>query len=251
MKVVGLLLLLPTAALAKTENWPQLYNDGVLAYKSNDFARAAAAFESATSTQDRALQERAYYNLGNTYYRLGQTAEQAGPAAALPYYQKSQRCYYNALTLSPTDEDAKANQSVVAKKIEELRKQLKEQEISKSGHGLKEDEKGDQKMFKPDPAGKERMESPDGKKNQASADSQQSQEQQKQKDKQRAQQAQQPKSAPPEQKPAVKGAEPENYDKIQATALLNDLRENERNWNFFPEVQMKDLKDSGEPAKDW
>ena len=31
----------------------------------------------------------------------------------------------------------------------------------------------------------------------------------------------------------------------------DDLREDERNWNFFPEVQMKDLKDAGEPAKDW
>ena len=38
---------------------------------------------------------------------------------------------------------------------------------------------------------------------------------------------------------------------MQATEMLDNLREDERNWNFFPEVQMKDLKDSGEPAKDW
>ena len=33
--------------------------------------------------------------------------------------------------------------------------------------------------------------------------------------------------------------------------MLDNLREDEQNWNFFPEMQMKDLKDSGEPAKDW
>jgi hypothetical protein len=38
---------------------------------------------------------------------------------------------------------------------------------------------------------------------------------------------------------------------MRAAAMLDNLREDERNWNFFPEVQMKDLKNSGEPAKDW
>ena len=33
------LLLLPTVALAKTENWPERYDTGVTAYRSNDFAR--------------------------------------------------------------------------------------------------------------------------------------------------------------------------------------------------------------------
>ncbi len=40
-------------------------------------------------------------------------------------------------------------------------------------------------------------------------------------------------------------------DKMQATEILDNLREDERNWNFFPEMQMKDLKDSSQPAKDW
>ena len=40
MRIWYLLVLLPTVALAKTATWPQLYNDGVTAYHSNDFARA-------------------------------------------------------------------------------------------------------------------------------------------------------------------------------------------------------------------
>ena len=68
---------------------------------------------------------------------------------------------------------------------------------------------------------------------------------------QEQQQAQQDKPTKPEQQPQEKNGQPQNYDKMQATAMLDDLREDERNWNFFPEVQMKDLKDSGEPAKDW
>ena len=48
-----------------------------------------------------------------------------------------------------------------------------------------------------------------------------------------------------------RGGQPQDYDKMQAATLLDELREDERNWNFFPEVQMKGLKNSGEPAKDW
>ena len=69
MRFWWLLLLLPDVALAKTESWPQLYNSGVTAYRSNDFARAAALFENATSSADRALQQRALYNFGNARLR--------------------------------------------------------------------------------------------------------------------------------------------------------------------------------------
>ena len=41
MRFWYLLFLLPSVALAKTETWPQLYNDGVTAYHSNDFAHAS------------------------------------------------------------------------------------------------------------------------------------------------------------------------------------------------------------------
>ena len=119
-----LLLLLPGVAQAKTESWPQLYNNGVTAYQSNDFARAATLFENATSSADRALQQRALYNLGNTSYRLGQ----AQPAQAQALWQRALKDYETALALDPKDADAKFNHELVKQKLEELKKQQQQQQ---------------------------------------------------------------------------------------------------------------------------
>jgi len=92
MRFWYLLLLLPSVALAKSETWPRIYNDGVTAYRSNDFSRAATLFESATSSPDRALQQRALYNLGNTSYRLGEAKNAAGAATMAACRQELRKC---------------------------------------------------------------------------------------------------------------------------------------------------------------
>jgi Ca-activated chloride channel family protein len=228
----------------RADSSPRLYNNGVTAYQSNDFARAAAGFENATASADRALQQRALYNLGNTDYRLGQTQ----PAQAQQSWQRAIKNYESALALNPQDADAKFNQEFVKKKLEELKKQQQEQQQQQNQQDKKQeqnkDEQKDQEK-KQDQQQQNAKDQPSGQEKQR-----QSQEQKQNQEQKEQQQTQQEKSSP-EEKPAEKGGAPENYDKMQATALLNDLREDERNWNYFPEVQMKDLKDSGEPAKDW
>jgi len=249
------LCLCGSTAFGATENWPQLYNTGVTAYKSNDFARAAAMFENATASQDRALQQRALYNLGNADFRLGQ----AQPQQAQQLWQRALKSYETALALDPNDADAKFNHEYVKKKIEELKKQQEQQkqqqqQNQKDQQNKKQDQKKDEQQQqgqqKQDQEQQQKPEDKQSDQQQQQAQGQQKQEQQK-KDEQQKQQAQQEKPSPTEQQPEEKGGQPENSDKMQAVALLDDLRENERNWNFFPEVQMKDLKDSGPPAKDW
>src|ERR1035441_6732207 len=124
MKFWYLLWLLPSVALAKTERWSWLYNDGVTAYHSNDFAHAAALFESATASPDRALQQRALYNLGNTSYRLGE----ARAPQAQQLWQRAIKSYESALALDPHDADAKFNHDFVKKKLEELKKQQQQRQ---------------------------------------------------------------------------------------------------------------------------
>jgi Ca-activated chloride channel family protein len=246
------LLLLPTAALAKTESWPRLYNNGVTAYKSNDFAQAAALFENATASQDRALQQRALYNLGNTSYRLGE----AQPSQAQQLWQRAIKSYETALALDPKDTDAKFNHDFVKKKLEELKQQQQQQQQDqKNQQDKKQDQKKDdqqqQQQQKSEDKQSEQQQQQQSKPQQSQEQQKQEQQQQKE-EQQQQQQTKQEKQPQPEQPPPENGDEPEkNHDKVQATALLDDLRENERNWNFFPEVQMKDLKDSGPPAKDW
>jgi Ca-activated chloride channel homolog len=259
MRFWYLLLLLPSVALAKTETWPQLYNDGVTAYHSNDFAHAATLFESATASPDRTLQQRALYNLGNTSYRLGETQK----PQAQQLWQRALKSYESALALDPHDADAKFNQDFVKKKLEELKKQQQQQQNQQNQQDKNQDKKNDkdqqqkqqQKQDSQNQSQKPEDKQSDQQKQQQQSQEQQKQEQQKaeqkQKDDQQKQQAEQPKEPPPEQQSQPQNGQPENEEKRQAAALLDNLREDERNWNFFPEVQMKDLKDSGEPAKDW
>ena len=257
MRFWCLLLLLPSVALAKTETWPRLYNNGVTAYHSNDFASAAALFESATASPDRALQQRALYNLGNTSYRLGE----AKTPQAQQLWQRAIKSYESALALDPHDADAKFNHDFVKKKLEELKKQQQQQQNQQNQQDKKQDQKKDdqqQKQEQQQQNSQGQPQKPEDKQSEQQkqqAQQQKEQEQQKQdqaqKDEQQKQQTQQQKESPSEQQPQPQSGQPENDEKRQAAALLDNLREDERNWNFFPEVQMKDLKDSGEPAKDW
>ena len=244
MKFWYLLLLLPSVALAKTETWPRLYNDGVTAYRSNDFAHAASLFESATASPDRALQQRALYNLGNTSYRLGE----ARAPQAQQLWQRAIKSYESALALDPHDADAKFNHDFVKKKLEELKKRQQQQQNQQSQQDKKQDQKKDDQQQKQQ---QQQQQQDSQSQPQKPEDKQSEQQKQQQSQEQQKQQAQQQKESPPEQQPQPQSGQPENDEKRQAAALLDNLREDERNWNFFPEVQMKDLKGSGEPAKDW
>ena len=252
MRFYWLLLLMPGVVMAKTEYGPQLYNNGVTAYESNDFARAAALFENATASADRALQQRALYNLGNASYRLGE----AQPAQAQQLWQRALKNYETALALDPKDADAKFNHDFVKKKLEELKKQQEQQQQNqKQPENKKQDQEQDGQQQQQQEQDQKQQNPQDKQSDQQQSKQSKSQEQQKQeqqqKDEQQKEQAQQEKQPQPEQQAQEMGGQPQNYEKMQAAALLDSLREDERNWNFFPEVQMKDLKDSGKPAKDW
>jgi Ca-activated chloride channel family protein len=272
MRLWWWLLLLPTVALAKTENWPERYDTGVTAYRSNDFARASQLFENATSSTDRALQQRALYNLGNTDFRLGQSQ----PRQAQQLWERALKSYESALAIDPNDADAKFNHEFVKKKLEELKKQQQQQQQKQNQQNQqnqKQDQQDNQKQLQnqqsqqQDQQNKQsQQQNPDEKQSdqQRQNQEQQSQEQQKprsgrgrsqpkeeQQQKGQQQPSQQDKSSPAEQQPQEASGQPEDMDKLQAKEMLDNLREDERNWNFFPEMQMKDLKDSGEPAKDW
>ena len=57
------------------------FNLGAASYKTKDFATAEKAFEQSIHTGPVSVQQDAYYNLGNTQYRLGQQAQKSYPTA--------------------------------------------------------------------------------------------------------------------------------------------------------------------------
>jgi Ca-activated chloride channel family protein len=215
-------------SLAAKPEWPRLYNQGVTAYQSNDFATAAQQFEQALSSPERDLQQRAQYNLGNVYYRQGQAQREQ----AQELWKKAIKQYESAIAINPQDEDAKFNRDFVKKKLEELEKQQQEQQQQKQDQQKQDQQKDDRQKQDQQQQQQEQQKKEQEKKEQQSGKDHKKQEEQKQ------QQQQQPN-------------ESDRQEKQQAKAMLDNLRENEQNWNFFPELQMKDLKEQGEPVKDW
>lgn len=98
------------------------FNAGTAAYAAGAYTSATNHLEAATRTSDPDLLQRAYYNLGNALFRLGEAAE--APALTLTNWQQALQHYESALSLNPNDRDAEFNRGFVQARIEELLRQL-------------------------------------------------------------------------------------------------------------------------------
>ena len=130
--------------LEKKPDDPRLhYNAGTAAYRAGRLDEAAAALNSAVLSSDPQLLARAYYNLANTQYRLGERA----PAATntLAHWEDALRHYDSSLKLDPKDADAQFNRDLVATKIEELRKQQQQQQQQQQDKNQNQEQSQDQK----------------------------------------------------------------------------------------------------------
>ncbi len=136
------------------------YNAGTSAYQANDLTQAAKHFGAALASPDLDLQRRAYYNLGNSLFRLGE--QQTDPPKKIESWEQSVKQYETALKLDSKDADAQFNLNLVREKLEELKKQ---QDPSKSPSSDKQEK--DQN----DPKNEEKKQ---GDKNQPSDKSQES-----------------------------------------------------------------------------
>jgi len=102
------------------------FNAGTAAFQNEDYEQALAQLSSALITQEVPLQQRAYYNLGNTEFRLGEGAQE--PQKKQGLWEQSIKSYDSALKLDPKDADAEFNRELVKKKLEELKQQQKQQQ---------------------------------------------------------------------------------------------------------------------------
>jgi hypothetical protein len=116
-------------AAARDPKRPVLeFNAGAAAYKAAQYPQAVKAFQQSISrvpsgdTGRLAVQEDAYYNLGNTLYRSGQTTEQSAPQQTLETWNEAVKAYDTALQMRADDADSKFNRDFVKRKIDELRR---------------------------------------------------------------------------------------------------------------------------------
>ena len=99
------------------------FNTGSAAYKAGDYAQAASGFEKSLKTEQVPLQQEAYYNLGNTKYRLGQKTEKENPHDTIKIWEEAVKSYDAAMQIKASDPGAKHNRDFVQRKIEQLKKQ--------------------------------------------------------------------------------------------------------------------------------
>ena len=86
------------------------------------------AFQSTLKTDKLDLQRQAYYNIGNTEFRVGQQTEKAKPEDTIKTWTDAVASYDASLKLQPADADAKFNRDLVQKKLDELKKQQQQKQ---------------------------------------------------------------------------------------------------------------------------
>jgi Ca-activated chloride channel homolog len=131
------------ASAAKEPSKAELkFNAGDAAYKTGDYAQAASGFEKSLKTGQVPMQQNAYYNLGNTKYRLGQKTEKENPQETIKTWEEAVKSYDTALQIKTDDADTKHNRDFVKRKIEQLKKQ---EEQKKQDQQKQQDQKNQQK----------------------------------------------------------------------------------------------------------
>ncbi len=119
------------------------YNKAVTLYKKTDFKEAHGTFMSVLATGEETLEQRTFYNMGNTRYRIGEAAEKTDPKNALKKYREALKYYERAIELDPDDLDPKFNYELTEKKVKELEQKTKPEDKKEEKKDKDEKDKKD------------------------------------------------------------------------------------------------------------
>jgi Ca-activated chloride channel family protein len=118
------------------------FNAGAAAYRAGAYDQAAKSFSEALTAPDLTLQQQTYYNLGDTLYRLGESAEE--PQQRMGHWRQAVKHFESALRLNPQDADARFNRDFVKRKLEELQQQQQPNSDQNSNENKPDPAKPDQ-----------------------------------------------------------------------------------------------------------
>jgi Ca-activated chloride channel family protein len=233
------------------------YNRGDAAYKSNEYNEAEEAFRKTLETPDLNLQEKTYYNLGNTQYKHGEAMLKADNKRTINLWEQALHSYESALKLKPAA-DTRHNYEIVKKKLEQLKQQQQQQDKNdqsqpnKNGQSDKDKPQNDKQQNQQGQGNNQ-----DSSQQQPQSNpQQQGQPQASDKDKNGQQQSSPPKNqSDAQQQGRSQEREQDQQDpgvksRQEAEALLDSLKDDERH------VTARSLNRNGEPppppsGKDW
>lgn len=120
------------------------FNAGAAAYKNQQYNQAADHFSKALNSTDIKLQEKAYYNRGNTLFHLGENIPE--PQKKIETWEKSLKDFEATTKLNPQEADARHNAELVKRLLEELKQQQQQQQQdqNKDDQQQKQDQQQDQ-----------------------------------------------------------------------------------------------------------
>ena len=193
-------------ALAEDENSDIVNFDvGAAKYKNEEYDDASLFFQKALLSENDEVKQKAYYNLGNSLYKLGLENEDLETEAAIKALEASVQGFEKSIELNMEDEDAKNNHAFVLKEIERVKKKLMQKESKQCPFpkDKKEGDEGDQKK-----------------------DQQKSQQQQDQDDKDKEQQQQQQEQQ--QQQQGQDDSEEEKEDQSQSQPQSQEEQEQEQ-----------------------
>lgn len=103
------------------------FNTADAYYKKGNYEKAKELFSRALSTQNKGLESKAAYNIGNSLFKQAQAKQKSGLSESLDLLNESLTYYQRAIELDQKDQDAKFNYELTAAKLEKLKKDLEKQ----------------------------------------------------------------------------------------------------------------------------
>ena len=197
--------------LERGDNAQAHFGLGASSYQQGDIEVAKEGFQESLKTSDNNLRSKAFYNLGNTFYKNNKTNE------ALSFYRK-------ALELNPNDKDALFN-------YEYLKYQKKPPEKDKDNQEQKDQEQKDQEQ-----------------KDQEQKEEEQKEEEQKEEEQKEEEQKEEEQQGQEKQQDKMNSSnEEKDQDLAQAESILDALKQDEK---IMQKKQISRAK-SRKLAKDW
>lgn len=225
---------------AQVEN-PQspevFYNLGNVFAQQQKYEEAIKEYETALAkTQSEELKARTYYNIGSVMYKMGEMAEANNALPqAISHLEKSAEAFKQAITLSPTDTDAKFNYELVKRKLEELRQKYEQQQQQN------QENKEEQKQEQQQSAEQQKQNQEEQQQSQQGQQPEQQQAQQQKPEEQKSEQA---------QAQSAEEKEPGKMTKEDALRLLNVLSD-EQLQKQLQEYLRQRFKGSLDMERDW
>jgi Ca-activated chloride channel family protein len=244
------------------------FNMAAALYMQGKYDEAIKALGKVAAEGDPKWTDRASYNLGNAYYRLGSNAETSDPQSAISSYEQALAAYKRSRAANPDDTDAKFNHEFVAEKLDELKKRLEEQKKQQQQNQQQQNQQ-QQDQQQQDQQAQDQNQSPQNQQNERNQQSQQDQQQQQeagqqeqqpgegQEERQQAAGAQpqgEPQDQQAEQQPGGTGVTSDEAQKTAQQQAAQAVLDTARDEELGPEDvqrQQVGVAGVGEPAEDW